>query len=457
MRIVTSLTAAALILCFGDKASAQGCGTQNPNCVVPTPSVGTNNDRAASTAFVQQNALNTSGLLVPFTESLTVSSNLATIAGYGFNPIAIGLLATDSASCTCPTPGQNIPTLLSVQENFGGSSINNGRIAASAFLNMTAATSPSNAYPFYVAQNAYAQSLVSDNGTGGSPRGVLEGNVSAYRLAGSATNWFAGVGFEILSDVESGASVARKVNLLLDNFAADTVQGTVVDTWIWTYGITSSVGKNTWAQIDGAGGVFALTSTGTVIKLVGSNTISTGFDFGGLTVSGNVLQWSSSSFSLAGNGNATLAAITATSLSVSTASVSTLTVTSLTTLASATASNLLFTSGTVSVGTCTGLGSGGTCSVNTGSTPQNGKITLTTGSSSVSAAGAFTLTFSAAIGTHDSSCRYQVQNGASAWAAGTTWLAQVSSTTNATAVWSNAGTSLSSSTNYMIEYQCFGM
>lgn len=36
-------------------AQAQGCGPQNPNCVVPTAPLGTNNNQAASTAFVLAN------------------------------------------------------------------------------------------------------------------------------------------------------------------------------------------------------------------------------------------------------------------------------------------------------------------------------------------------------------------------------------------------------------------
>ena len=35
-------------------AAAQGCGQQNPNCIVPTAPPGTSNNQAASTAFVQQ-------------------------------------------------------------------------------------------------------------------------------------------------------------------------------------------------------------------------------------------------------------------------------------------------------------------------------------------------------------------------------------------------------------------
>lgn len=41
-----------LWLAFAPSALAQGCGSQNPNCIVPTASPGTNNNQAASTQFV---------------------------------------------------------------------------------------------------------------------------------------------------------------------------------------------------------------------------------------------------------------------------------------------------------------------------------------------------------------------------------------------------------------------
>lgn len=47
------LFALGLLLSFAVAANAQGCGPQNPNCVVPTAQYGTSNNQAASTAFVQ--------------------------------------------------------------------------------------------------------------------------------------------------------------------------------------------------------------------------------------------------------------------------------------------------------------------------------------------------------------------------------------------------------------------
>lgn len=52
-RLVVAAFAAAILFGFVDAAAAQGCGPQNPNCIVPTAPPGTSNNQAASTAFVQ--------------------------------------------------------------------------------------------------------------------------------------------------------------------------------------------------------------------------------------------------------------------------------------------------------------------------------------------------------------------------------------------------------------------
>jgi len=44
-----------LFALWSSLAFAQGCGPTNPNCIVPTAPVGTNNNQAASTAYVLQN------------------------------------------------------------------------------------------------------------------------------------------------------------------------------------------------------------------------------------------------------------------------------------------------------------------------------------------------------------------------------------------------------------------
>lgn len=54
--LIRAVCAFAILWAIAGLAHAQGCGPQNPNCIVPTAPFGTNNNQAASTAFVQQNS-----------------------------------------------------------------------------------------------------------------------------------------------------------------------------------------------------------------------------------------------------------------------------------------------------------------------------------------------------------------------------------------------------------------
>lgn len=51
--VAAALFALAVVMCLPEHGNAQGCGPPNPNCIVPTAPNGTNDNRAASTAFVQ--------------------------------------------------------------------------------------------------------------------------------------------------------------------------------------------------------------------------------------------------------------------------------------------------------------------------------------------------------------------------------------------------------------------
>ncbi|HEX8838782.1 MAG TPA: hypothetical protein VF748_17700 [Candidatus Acidoferrum sp.] len=272
---------------------------------VPTRPVGDSSNAAASTQFVAQNAPTTAGTVVPFTQNLTVSSNLGTIGAFGFNPISMGLAATDSASCTCPTPGQNIPTLFTVQESFGGSNINSGRNGLAVNLQQTSATSPTNPYRFYVAGSFLANMQTADNGTGGSPLGNIEAITGQTYLQGTATNIASMTGAELTSAALSGSSVRTRSALTLDTISTDAVHGSTVDTYIWSWNAGTS-GFNTWAQIDMQGGTAPLSTAGTLVKVVGSYTATNGIDLGNVTWSGNAFQWGNAAWSLAGNGNATI-------------------------------------------------------------------------------------------------------------------------------------------------------
>jgi len=85
------LLLALVLSLFGTAALAQGCGPQNPNCIVPTAPVGTSNNQAASTEFVA-NAL---------AGSLTAGTNI-TITGTNPTTIATVPNPTFATSVTSP-------------------------------------------------------------------------------------------------------------------------------------------------------------------------------------------------------------------------------------------------------------------------------------------------------------------------------------------------------------------
>jgi hypothetical protein len=125
-------------------------------------------------------------------------------------------------------------------------------------------------------------------------------------LTTGATNYFALIGAEFTVSANTGSSVQTKAILMLDNWPTDTVHGSVTDTMILMRAVTGAVGNFTGIQVDGFAGVFPLATAATFIRLIGTSTIFAGIDFGGLVISGNVLQWNTAAFALSGAGNATL-------------------------------------------------------------------------------------------------------------------------------------------------------
>ncbi|RXH32006.1 hypothetical protein [Bradyrhizobium zhanjiangense] len=77
--IVAFALAMALASCVSFDVQAQGCGPQNANCIVPTAPVGTSDNRAASTAFVQNQIA--SGVPYADISGLPAMSILGSIAG----------------------------------------------------------------------------------------------------------------------------------------------------------------------------------------------------------------------------------------------------------------------------------------------------------------------------------------------------------------------------------------
>jgi hypothetical protein len=74
-RWIAGLLLAALLLLAPQAAHAQGCGSNNPNCSVPTAPNGTSTNQAASTAFVQNALGGGSSIALPNGQILIGQSN----------------------------------------------------------------------------------------------------------------------------------------------------------------------------------------------------------------------------------------------------------------------------------------------------------------------------------------------------------------------------------------------
>ena len=375
------------------------------------------------------------GPIISGLTSVTVApSGTVPASPLGYTPL--GLLvrsSSDNAAESGFSAGQQLPSLRYLEQNFGGTNINNGRNALSVLLNMTAASNAANAYKFYVGSVFQSQTSVNDGGTGGSPIGVIEGSTGVGILKNGATNWLANFGAEFAISNNTGSSSSQKAALRLTEWPSDAVAGSSVDAFLAMSSDTGAPGLTQAINIDNSSGATPLNTSATVLKIGSAMSITTGLDFNNATISGNALQWKNggSSFFLSGAGNASLGSIQT--------------------------GNINFFSGNVSVGTCTGLGASGTCALATGSSPDVGKIVLTVAGAAPGSAGAFTLTFGSALGADDTSCTFTPQNGTGAWLSNATMTAQISNTTSATAVWANAGSALTAGSTWKIEYHCFGM
>jgi len=78
------LAAIALLLATTLTAQTQGCGQNNPNCVVPTRPSGTNDNTAASTAFVHNSVSSGggSGIVVAVRSSAATTVTISAMSDY---------------------------------------------------------------------------------------------------------------------------------------------------------------------------------------------------------------------------------------------------------------------------------------------------------------------------------------------------------------------------------------
>lgn len=245
-------------------------------------------------------ATGTSGATIPLlngtntwsafqTTSFGLSGTLASNFNYLFNPQLIGVWASSDTQATVATPGTNIPSTVSIEQYFGGSTVNDGRNSLGVALHMTAATNASNAYRFYAAGNFVADSAFNDSGSGGTPLGFLYGTGSVCRLKSGATFWKSCIANDNELSIETGSSVQIKAAVAALAQPADAVQGTLVDAGYWLSANAGAVGFLNGFQIDASGGQYPIASAGTIIKSVGG-TVSNGIDLSGTTISNFLLK-----------------------------------------------------------------------------------------------------------------------------------------------------------------------
>lgn len=131
---------------------------------------------------------------------------------------------------------------------------------------------------------------------------------------------------------------------------------------------------------------------------------------------------------------------------------------SLTATGSATAPHIIGSGSAPTVGSCTGLGSTGSCSVVAGSTDLAGRILLTVAGTAPASTGDVVLTFASAYGSN-ALCTFMPFDNTGVWASQPTAYGRVQNGgTSVTARWINgASTALSAGSAYVVVYNCIAV
>jgi hypothetical protein len=106
--------------------------------------------------------------------------------------------------------------------------------------------------------------------------------------------------------------------------------------------------------------------------------------------------------------------------------------------------------------TCTNCGTGGTVTVNTGSSDSFGSLTINTGTTP-GAGGTLVLTYSSALGTNSALCVWTLAHATSNWNGRATVIRSSGSNTSTTVTWDNNGVNLTASSTYAMYYHCAGI
>lgn len=228
----------------------------------------------------------------------TASGTFTTTINYNFNSINIG---SDSANLST-----NFGVGLECLYTFGGSSMQGGRTAISGNAGLATTSSSTNANRNYVGVVGLSEALVNDNGVGtanASAAGAVFGGNFVGNLASSAATAFLNVsGAEFNTQVVQSATVWAKTLAQFSSLTGDKTQGAGVDAMLWLYNqSTSNPGWNNGILFDGTNNPWPISTTGTIIKSLGSNTAAVGIDFSATSFATAAIK--SKNFTVDGLGN----------------------------------------------------------------------------------------------------------------------------------------------------------
>lgn len=232
IRFRSALVALALVFAaVCPSAHAQGCGPQNPNCIVPTAPLGTSNNQAASTAFVQGAVAHAAG----GSNGQIQYNNAGALGGF-----------TASGDATIATPSGTV----TIQPN----AVTSGKIAASAVTN--AKIQPGAVNTMKATLDGVATSDVA---------------LTACTLTYQITKWVSGTGWQCgINPVLPSRAIAATLDL--SAFRAVTTQG---------YATPGDGGGTTYVNKNSAVNTFSISTPGAC-----TNGTWTGVKFNGGTGAG---------------------------------------------------------------------------------------------------------------------------------------------------------------------------
>ncbi len=215
-----------------------------------------------------------------------------------FNNISV---ATDNLDASAIG---NVAVAFNIYHGFGGSSTKGAREGFQVNAQLLAPTSSSNTNRNYVGGTFECQAISNDGGGVGSEKGAIFGCNPVALLSASATNMAQLIGGEVDIAAATGSSVLDKYGWSIIQLSTDGIQGSRNDAALYFVNQAGAVGWKTLIQIGNGIDASPLTTSGSILSIKGSPTITNGIDLSGATVSGSAFK--SPGFTVDGSGNTTL-------------------------------------------------------------------------------------------------------------------------------------------------------